>query len=168
LQGRGEPGAGPSLEAFSADSSPTDNMPAGSQDCRTTARGSMTMKSQASRLAASLVIGISLAAAPAWAACTYPKGPDKIPDGNSATLDEMLAAQKAVKQFDADVGAYQTCLETELNEGLAAAPTLTEDQKKERQKIVVQKQNAAAEEVTAVANRLNEQIRVYREKNKKS
>jgi hypothetical protein len=128
----------------------------------------MNMKALFSSLAASLVLGTALAAAPAYAACNFPKAPDKIPDGNSATLDDMLAAQKAVKQFDADVGAYQTCLEKELNDGLAAAPSLTEEQKKERQKIVVQKQNAAADEVTSLAARLNEQIRVYKEKNKKT
>ena len=104
----------------------------------------------------------------AHAACPYPKGPDSIPDGNSAKLEEMLAAQKAVKQFDADIGAYQTCLETEHNEALASeGGKLTDEQKNERIKMLTQKQNAAADEAQQLADRFNEQVKVYREKNKK-
>lgn len=100
--------------------------------------------------------------------CRMPKGPDTIPDGRLATLEEMQAAMKAVKQFDADVGAYQTCLENEHNEVMAReGDKLTEQQKKERARILAQKQNAAADEAQALANRFNEQVKVYREKNKK-
>ena len=104
----------------------------------------------------------------AHAACPYPKAPDTIPDGNTAKLEDMLSAQKAVKQFDADIGAYQTCLETEHNDALAKeGDKLTEDQKKERIRVLAQKQNAAADEAQQIADRFNEQVKVYREKNKK-
>ena len=80
----------------------------------------------------------------------------------------MLATQKLVKQFDTEIGAYQTCLETEHNEALAKdGDKLTEDQKKERLRVLATKQNAAADEAQAVANRFNDQVKVYREKNKK-
>jgi hypothetical protein len=116
----------------------------------------------------SLALVAALVAGPVNAACSYPKAPEKIPDGNTATLDEMLSTQKLVKQFDADVGAYQTCLETEHNEALARdAATLTEEQKAERAKKLAQKQNAAAEDAVALADRFNDQVRVYKEKNKK-
>jgi hypothetical protein len=113
------------------------------------------------------ILLLTAAMSTAHAACPYPKGPDSIPDGNTAKLEDMLAAQKAVKQFDADIGAYQTCLETEHNEALSAAGTLTEEQRKERARVLAQKQNAAADEAQAVADRFNEQVKVYREKNKK-
>jgi hypothetical protein len=113
------------------------------------------------------LVAASIAAGPTFAACTYPKAPDSIPDGNTATLDQMLAAQRAVKAFDAAITAYQGCLEAENNEALAANPDLTEDQKNERLKIVAQKQNAAVDEAQALADRFNAQIRVYREKNAK-
>ena len=83
----------------------------------------------------SLALVACLAAGPIHAACTYPKAPEKIPDGQSATLEEMLATQKLVKQFDTDVGTYQTCLETEHNDALAKeSNNLTDAQKAERQK----------------------------------
>ena len=113
------------------------------------------------------LIAASVAAGPAFAACTYPKAPDKIPDGNTATLDEMLAAQRAVKAFDAAITAYQGCLEQEHNSALAANPEMTEEQKAERLKILGQKQNAAVDDAQALADRFNAQIRVYREKNAK-
>jgi hypothetical protein len=104
----------------------------------------------------------------AHADCRMPKGPDTIPDGSLAKLEEMLEAQKAVKQFDADVGAYQTCLENEHNDAMSReGDKLSEDQKKERIRMLAQKQNAAADEAQALANRFNEQVKVYREKNKK-
>ena len=115
----------------------------------------------------SLALVATLAAAPTYAACTYPKAPEKIPDGQSATLEEMLATQKLVKQFDTDIGAYQTCLEEEHNAALASAAGLSEEQKAERQKILAQKQNAAADDAQAVASRFNDQVKIYREKNKK-
>lgn len=115
----------------------------------------------------SLALVATLAVGPAYAACTYPKAPEKIPDGQTATLEEMLATQKLVKQFDADIGAYQTCLETEHNEMLAKEGNLTDQQKAERQKMLAQKQNAAADDAQAVAARFNDQVKIYREKNKK-
>jgi hypothetical protein len=112
----------------------------------------------------SIAVVAALSVGPAYAACTYPKAPDKIPDGSVATIDEMRAAQQAVKAFDTAVGEYQQCLENEHNAALAAAPDLSDAQKAERAKIKDQKLNAAGEEVQSLADRLNAQIRVYREK----
>ena len=115
----------------------------------------------------SLALVAAFMAVPGYAACSYPKAPDNVPDGNNATLEQMLASQKAVKAFDAAITAYQSCLETENNEALAANPTLTEEQKGERMKILAQKQNAAVDDAQAWADKLNAQIRVWREKNAK-
>lgn len=113
------------------------------------------------------LVAASVAAGPAFAACTYPKAPETIPDGNTASLEEMLTAQRAVKAFDAAITAYQGCLESENNAAFAANPDLTDEQRKERLNILGQKQNAAVDEAQALADRLNAQIRVYREKNAK-
>jgi len=112
----------------------------------------------------SLALVAALAAGSTNAACTYPKAPEKIPDGNTATLEQMIAAQRGVKQFDADITAYQNCLESEFNDAMSKEASLTEEQKKERRKIVDQKMNAAVDEAQGLADRLNAQIRVYKEK----
>ena len=58
---------------------------------------------------------IALAAAgSANAACIYPRAPDRLPDGSTATYEEMVAGQKAVQQFNEDINAYNACLDLEM------------------------------------------------------
>ena len=40
-----------------------------------------------------LFLAATLAGGVAYADCTYPQAPDKLPDGNTASLQDMLAAQ---------------------------------------------------------------------------
>lgn len=114
-----------------------------------------------------------LAAGNAYAACTYPTTAPEVPDGNTATLEQMVAAQKAVKQFDQDIGAYTACLKLESDAALAQVDQGSEDtkkkeaQKKELERVQVQKHNAAVEADEALATRFNEQLKVFKAKNKK-
>ncbi|HUO79071.1 MAG TPA: hypothetical protein VMU00_02910 [Steroidobacteraceae bacterium] len=118
------------------------------------------------RLAACLLALGTLAAAPAtYAACSYPKAPSQIPDGKTASKDEMLAAQAAVKQFMADMDLYIKCVDDE-NPPPAAGTPLTEDQKKAlaaQERVRVQKHNAAVADEEAVAERFNTQRKAYNE-----
>ena len=107
-----------------------------------------------------------LAAGAAQAACIYPRAPENIPDGRTATFDQMVAAQKAVKQFDADIAAYNACLTMEL-EALMADPGIDEARKAELAEMQVKKNNAAVDEAQSVADRFNEQLRAYKEANPK-
>ena len=120
------------------------------------------------KLIPSLALLSLLAAGQAYAACTYPKAPEKIPDGTTSNLDEMKAGIKAVKQFDTDITAYQACVEAENTAAMqAAGDKLPEDKKKDMMRMMSQKINAAADESAALAARLNEQIRVYKTKTAK-
>jgi ABC-type branched-subunit amino acid transport system substrate-binding protein len=112
------------------------------------------------------VLLASLAAGAAQATCIYPREPDNIPDGATASYDEMVAAQQAVKQFDADITAYNACLELEL-QSLLANPEIDEGRKQELRVMQTKKNNAAVDDVQAVVDRFNEQLRVFRERNKK-
>lgn len=115
------------------------------------------------------LVGIALLAAPsAWAACSYPQSPEKIPDGNTATKEEMMAAQKAVRKYNDDINAYISCIKLEHDESIAKeSASLTEEQKKERERMQVQKHNAAIDELEAVATRFNEQVKVFKAKSEK-
>ena len=104
----------------------------------------------------------------AIAECVYPRSPSLIPDGSSATLEQMLRSQRAVKEFDAGITAYQLCIEEEVNAAIKADPTLTENQKTDRLRVLAQKQNAAVDEAQALADRLNAQIRIFKERNSAS
>ncbi len=115
---------------------------------------------------AALTLLTALAATAAQAACIYPRAPDNIPDGRTATYEQMVAAQQAVKQFDADITAYTACLTMEL-EAAMADPNLDEARKAELADMQVKKNNAAVDEAQAVADRFNEQLRAYKEANPK-
>ena len=107
-----------------------------------------------------------LAAGSAKATCIYPRAPEHIPDGNTAAFEEMAAAQKAVKQFDEDVTAYNACLDMEM---LSYEQSGQFDPKRllELRAMQAKKNNAAVDEVQAIADRFNEQLRIFNARNKK-
>jgi len=115
----------------------------------------------------SLALFAALAAGQAYGACTYPTPPDALPDGNTATRDEMLAGKKKVTEFDQAIGAYTSCLKLETEAALTKTPDMTEEQKAEIRKMADQKHNAAVEADEAIAARFNEQLRAFNAKNKK-
>ncbi len=108
----------------------------------------------------------ALGATTAMAACIYPRPPENIPDGATATYEQMVEAQKAIKQFDADISAYNACLDLEL-QSLVANPEIDEGRKQELRVMQAKKNNAAVDDVQAVVDRFNEQLRVFRERDKK-
>ncbi len=105
----------------------------------------------------------ALAAAPAFADCPYPPAPSKLPDGASATLEEMIAGQKAVKEYDKAIKDYVDCIDKELDAKLSkAGDALKPEQKADLQKVEAQKHNAAIDQLQSVADRFNEQVKVYK------
>lgn len=110
------------------------------------------------------VFGALLLATPlAQAACPYPTAPTALPDGATASKDEMMAGKAAITKFNQDVEAYNACLDTELQAQLADA-SLTDDQKKNIQSMSNAKHDAAVDELTALAARFNEQVKAYKAK----
>ena len=103
----------------------------------------------------------------AQAACSYPSPPAAPPDGATATRDQMIAAKHDFDRYNGEMNAYLDCLNLEIN----AAPTdpskMTADEKKkadQQQKILVQKHNAAVDELQAVVGHFNEQLRIFKAK----
>lgn len=64
-------------------------------------------------LAAVLAYAASL---PAYADCVLPPAPSKIPDGNSASEQEMVTAMQTLKEYNGDVDTYTKCLEFEAKQ----------------------------------------------------
>jgi len=115
--------------------------------------------------AALLLIGVTTA----HAECVYPKPPTSMPDGLTATQEEMVAGMQAVKAYNEQVTAYLECLEKEMNERVQAAGPDAPPEKIEQIKAIHSKRhNAAVEELEAHAARFNEQVRVYKNRDKKS
>jgi hypothetical protein len=115
------------------------------------------------------LIGLTLLAAtlsgPAFADCSYPKAPGKIPDGNVAALEEMVAAKSAVQVYNKEMEGYLSCIKLEQDGQVAKqGASATEDQKKQIAAMYAQKNDAAVDELQGIAARLNEQIRLYKAK----
>jgi len=112
------------------------------------------------------------AAAHAQATCTYPRSPDAPPDGSTATKDQMIAAKHDFDRFNGEMNSYLDCLKLEMDAATPKDPKkLTPDEKKkadEQQKILVQKNNAAVDELQAVVGRFNEQLKIFKAKQQKS
>lgn len=123
------------------------------------------------RIASALVIAGMLMSGIAAAECVYPKSPASIPDGKTATEEEMVAGMKAVKDYNAQVTAYLNCLDMQMQTDLTTAGTDAAPETIAQIKAInAKRHNAAVEELESHAARFNEQVKVYksRDKEKKS
>ena len=119
-----------------------------------------------------ILSGLALAALLATAAqaeCNYPKSPANLPDGNSATQDQMVEGMKQVKEYNGAVTAYLACLEQEMNARIeAAGPDAPAEQIEQIKAIHNKRHNAAVDELEQTAARFNEQVKTFKGREKKS
>lgn len=121
------------------------------------------------RIYASLLALGALTAAPsAFAACTHPKAPGALPDGATATKDEMIAANQLVKQYVADMDAYLQCVDSEAPK----APTgkVSDEEKAafaQASKIATERHNAAVAEEEAMRDDWHNRLQAYKERQPK-
>ncbi len=113
-------------------------------------------------LAAVALLGGAFAAHSAQAACTYPIAPGKLPDGSTASREEIKAAKDAVVKYDADMNGYLVCIRSEYEANLAANSEATAQQKSDWERKHAQKEDAALKEVQDVVERFNEQLNVWK------
>lgn len=92
-------------------------------------------------------------------ACEYPAAP-KIPDGKTATKEEMVAAAAAIKTYQTDLNAYRSCLETDY----AALPA--EQQTPESKAVMDKRYDDSVDTETTEAAAFNEQVRAFNATNK--
>lgn len=124
------------------------------------------------KILSSLAIVAALAiTGSAHAACTYPDAPKKLPRGKTATLEEMMAAQKSVKEFDLAINEYVGCLQAESDAAVAQVtqrqsdPKKAEEEKNKLVRVLIKKQNAAIDADKALAERFNEQLKIFKARN---
>jgi hypothetical protein len=107
----------------------------------------------------------ALSAGAAYADCPYPAPPDKLPDGATAALPDMLAGQKAVGEYNKAVNEYVVCIDKEVAEAIAqGGDKIKPEQKADMQRVETQKHNAAIDQLQSVADRFNEQVKVFKAK----
>jgi signal recognition particle subunit SEC65 len=110
-----------------------------------------------------LVLALGTAAV-AQADCTYPRAPDAPPDGNTATKDQMIAAKHDFDRYNGEMNSYLDCLKLEMDAATPKDPKKPTAEEKKQAAILVQKNNAAVDELQAVVGRFNEQLKIYKAK----
>ncbi len=112
------------------------------------------------------VFGLALTSAASFAQdCTAPDAPT-LPDGATATLEQMLAGQKAVKDFQAMNTEYRTCLEPKIAAAeTAAAGDSPGPELVEALKNLTDEYNASVSKEEELATQFNTELREYKEAN---
>ena len=111
-----------------------------------------------------------LAAPVSGLACDYPDRPT-LPDGSTASKEDMIAAQSDVKAFLAAVDEYLLCIEQEEKDAIAALPEVDESDEeavagrdaeiKRRDDLLSKRFDAANEEKFLFGEQWNQQVRAY-------
>jgi len=104
----------------------------------------------------------------AHAACVYPKLPSSYPDGRTASKEEMIAGQSAVKQFMAEADEYIKCVDEEspLPPNVKSLPEADQKAAYAREEIRIKKHNAVVGDEEKVRDAFNEQLRAWKEAQK--
>lgn len=92
----------------------------------------------------------------AMAKCPPPAKPE-IPNGRNASEDQMLAAQKAVKAYQAANSKYTSCL-------ASLEQSWGDDATEEQKAVIVIFHNRAIDDETNVADLFNQSVRAFKGK----
>ena len=84
--------------------------------------------------------------------CRLPPAPSKIPDGSTASQQEMVTAMETIKQYNSDVQTYLKCLDFEARQN--QSERRRPDQPAQR----------GRRQLTHVADKFNEQVRTFKSK----
>ena len=109
------------------------------------------------KLVVTATFTLSLTTAAAWA-CEYPEKV-AVPNGNSASEQEMLDGQRAVKTYMAAMQDYLDCIDAETD---AESEETTDEQRA----MLISKHNAAVDEMEQVAQAFNDEVRAFKAANK--
>ncbi|MDH3994463.1 MAG: hypothetical protein OEV47_16200 [Gammaproteobacteria bacterium] len=110
------------------------------------------------------ILGLALGSAVSLAEdCQVPEKPE-MPDGASATMEQMLQGQQAVKTFQASLMDYLKCLEPQLTAAQAAAEEGTEGAA-DNYKQLEETYNTGVSMEEEVAGQFNTEIREYKAAN---
>ena len=107
-----------------------------------------------------------LFAAPIAFSCDYPAPPKSLPDGSSATIDEMKGGVKVIAAYQEKMSTYLACIEADEVVGLQALAEDDEEGKKQRKAMFDKKYNAAVDEQTRTVEAFNAEIREYKNRSK--
>ena len=101
-----------------------------------------------------------LLAAGTTMACEYPNRV-LIPNGSTATKEEMIEGMRAVRKYVDDMEAYLICIVDEETQARAEMGELEPDVEQEREDMLNKKYNAADDEKMRLAAQFNAEVQAY-------
>jgi hypothetical protein len=101
-------------------------------------------------------------ATPLALACDYPAPPKNLPDGATATKEEMLAGVKMISEYQEKMSSYLSCIEADQVFALQALAEDDEDGKNRSKSNFDKKYNAAVDDQTKTVEQFNLEIRNYK------
>ena len=93
-----------------------------------------------------------LASVPALADCVDPLDGPRLPDGATASREEMVSAQETLKAYDTAVKGFVECVQRTNGNGV----------KTDRSNVV--KADRAVERLTSLADKFNAELRAFKKK----
>ena len=104
----------------------------------------------------------------AFLACGAPEAPHDIPDGATATLEQMASAHATVKAFDEATTIYNQCVDTTAYQaGVQFRAVATNTDTETLNALQTHLHNEAIDRDQQLANRFNVQLRRYKAREKK-
>ena len=103
------------------------------------------------------IAGVSVLAMPVLACDNPPLV--VVPDGETATMEELVAVQSEIQTYMAGMEEYIGCVDAELEDAGG------EDSPELYQSLMVLRHNQGVEEMELIAEAFNEQVRAFREAN---
>lgn len=109
------------------------------------------MKSS-TKVLATLAVACAFGLPVAYANCHLPPAPSKIPNGATASQQQMMTAMQTIQEYNHDVKTYLQCLKFEVRQNQLSA----DDQ--------VSLHNAAVSQLQQIASKFNQQVEVFKSK----
>jgi len=102
-----------------------------------------------------------LFAAQAVFACDYPNR-IVVPNGTTATKEEMLEGQRGVKRFVSEMEVYLECIVDTEKTSRAGMDEISAEDEQQREDMLNKKYNAAVDEMERIAAQFNVEVQAYR------
>ncbi len=96
-------------------------------------------------------------------ACDYPERVT-VPNGTTATKEDMLQGQRGIKKFVADIEVYLECIVEEERIARAAIEIISAEDEQQRDDLLNRKYNAAVDEMERLAAQFNVEVQAYKAK----
>lgn len=93
-------------------------------------------------------------------ACEYPDKPT-LPNGSSATKEEMIAGQEEINVYIKELESYQECIVEEEEAARAEMGELEPEALQQREALLTKKYNAAHDEMLTAAAEFNSELKEY-------